>query len=95
MKESAAQTGLAIIKLGYSRSPWRITWNGEEIQHLYFDRKRDAVPFFNEAREIIGECSWNELTTEQRESLASLIRKSPSFQSWVALVTRQATSPFL
>lgn len=95
MKESETPKGLAIAKLGYSRAPWRILWNGEEIQHLHFDRKRDAVPFFNEAREIIGECSWNDLTTKQREMLSALIQKCPSFQAWVTLVTRQVTSPFL
>jgi hypothetical protein len=86
---------LAILKMGYSRSPWRICWHGEEIQHLCFERKRDAVPFLVDVSAIVGESYWRDLTTEQREAIGSVIARSPGFKSWAAVVTRQATSPFL
>ena len=90
---------LAIRKLGYSRCTWRIVLvhpegHQQEIAHLYFDRKRDALPVL-QALDALG-LDWHQhdaWTEEERAAMWAIVQGTEGYQRWAALAYGPARAP--
>lgn len=88
---------LTIQKRSYSVAPWRIGLlhsNGrfQEIRHLSFDRRRDAVPVLAalEALRLPWDVPLDQWPDAVRAQAAAVVDGTDGYQEWLAAVQRQA-----
>jgi hypothetical protein len=89
---------LSIKKFNYSRGPWRITLNNQELwlagqPYFCFERKRDAKPFLERLSAVGDWGNFAYFTESQKSAVGAIIKDTPYYQLLNGILSRPKT-PF-
>jgi len=83
---------LTVAKLPYSRSPWRILWNGLELPHAWYPLKREAVSALTELEELPlpWDTPYEEWTLYRQHLLREWLDRQPAALLRAGVLKRQS-----